>query len=1112
MADGYYRFPTIHEDTVVFVSEDDLWTVPASGGIARRLTAGMGEISWPVLSPDGRFLSFVGREEGQPDIYLMAAAGGHPQRLTFLGDRACRTAGWTPDGRIVFSHAAGQPFERLAHLYMMTTSGDGVQRINIGPANAIAFGPDGGVVIGRNIQSAAHWKRYRGGRIGKVWVDRRGNGEFEPLLDFTGNFESPMCLGERIYFLSDHEGVGNLYSCDIYGETVQRHTDHEDFYARGASSDGRRIVYHAGADLYLFDPGQNKSEKIIIDHHSSQTQRNRKFVSASKYLQEWALHPTGKAVAMTSRGKPFTFANWEGAVLQHGHAHGVRYRLLEWLNDGVRLVAVTDEGGEESFIIFEKDEYGFQKRTILDGLDIGRPITLKVNPRKDQVLFSNHRSELINLDLETKSLTTIDRSRISRIRGFDWSPDGEWVAYGFPISLQRTALRLWRAENGESILLTDPVLHDLQPSFDPEGKYLYFLSFRDFDPVSDNMHFDLGFPSGVRPFLITLQKDLKSPFEEVPDLDALGDEEPKENGKDVGSGDVKEPANDLAGRREGINEKVSEKKSTKIDIEGIADRIIAFPVEEGKYGRITGVQKGKVLYTRFPIEGSLNQSWVPGAPSAKGTLYVYDFNERKEEELLSSVTDFDVSQDASTLIYRSGNRLRVLKAGEKPDLDGNGAGRTSGWLDLSRVKVCVQPIAEWRQMYAEAWRLQRDHFWTQDMSDIDWIAVFERYLPLIDRVVSRSEFSDLIWEMQGELGTSHAYEIGGDYRSDPSISQGFLGADYTFDDVKKVWQISHIVKGDVWDETADSALNKPGLGIKEGDYLLAINGQVLNGDYSPNQALVNLASEEVLLTIEGAESTAEIEETSGPRSVLVKAMSSETAARYREWVNDNRRHVRKATNGRVGYVHIPDMGALGYAEFHRGYLAEIDCESLIVDVRFNRGGNVSQLILEKLTRKPVGYDLARWSEIPEPYPSESIRGPIVALTNEYAGSDGDIFSHAFKLMELGPLIGTRTWGGVVGIWPRHPLVDGTVTTQPEYSFWFQDVGWGVENYGTDPDIEVDNRPQDYAQGVDAQLNKAISVILELLDQSPPEVPEFGPRPSRAIPHLGQVKKDEVDAN
>jgi tricorn protease len=432
--------------------------------------------------------------------------------------------------------------------------------------------------------------------------------------------------------------------------------------------------------------------------------------------------------------------------------------------------------------------------------------------------------------------------------------------------------------------------------------------------------------------------------------------------------------------------------------------------------------------------------------------------------------------------------------------------------------------------------LQRDHFWTEDMAEVDWQAVYQRYLPLIDRVSTRSEFSDLLWEMQGELGSSHAYEIGGDYRPSPHYSQGVLGATFTWDAEAGGYRISDIVTGDSWDEEESSPLTAPGVDVRAGDLLLAINGQALDAETGPAQLLVNQADNEVLLTLAprppaatpdnaqerrsgenptppaqdktppsaGLAAAATNNEGAAPssRHVVVRAIHDDAGARYRAWVEDNRRRVHELTGGRIGYVHIPDMGPHGYAEFHRGFLAETVRDGLIVDVRYNGGGHVSQLLLEKLARRRIGYDKSRWGGI-SPYPSESVGGPVVALTNEHAGSDGDIFCHSFKLLKLGPLVGKRTWGGVIGISPRNPLVDGTITTQPEFSFWFEDVGWTVENYGTDPDIEVEMAPQDYVAGRDPQLARAVAEALRLLAERPQLRPDLATRPSRALPKLPQ---------
>jgi tricorn protease len=378
------------------------------------------------------------------------------------------------------------------------------------------------------------------------------------------------------------------------------------------------------------------------------------------------------------------------------------------------------------------------------------------------------------------------------------------------------------------------------------------------------------------------------------------------------------------------------------------------------------------------------------------------------------------------------------------------------------------------------------------MSKVNWNAVWERYAPLVERVGTRGEFSDLMWEMQGELGTSHAYEFGGDYRTEPSYPVGFLGADYEYDAATDTYRIARIVEGTPGDAKAQSPLLAPGVNVKVGDRLRAINGRRVSKAVTPGMLLVHLADTEVTLTVEGADGTV--------RDVVVKTLRSEFPVRYREWVEANRRLVHERTGGRVGYVHMPDMGANGYAEFHRTWLAEADHDGLIVDVRYNRGGHVSQLLIEKLSRRRVGYDINRWGQ-PEPYPELSVPGPMVALTNQFAGSDGDIFSHVFKLRKMGPLIGKRTWGGVIGISPRNLLADGAVTTQPEYSFWFEDVGWGVENYGTDPDIDIDIAPQDYGRGHDPQMEKALSLVMELLEKSPPAKPDFSDRPNLSPPPL-----------
>src|SRR5579859_3809713 len=1076
---GYVRYPTIFQDQIVFVSEDDLWLVSSEGGRAERLTAGVSQVSHPAFSPSGEWLAFVGREEGPSEVYVMPAAGGSSERLTFHSG-SCRVLGWTPAGdEILYASNTGQFSGRFETIYAIKPEGGEPRQLGVGMANGISYGPRGSVVIGRQTsREFSHWKRYRGGTAGHLWCDAEGSGTFQRLLQLTGNITNPCWVGERIYFLSDHDGVGNLYSCTPTGLDLRQHTDHQNFYARHLSSDGQRLVYQAGADLYLFDPASGSARYLKVELPSQRTQRNRKFVMATNYLDTYALHPQGYALSLTTRGKAFSLGNWDGPVVQHGEPDGVRYRFLEWLNDGKRFVAICDAPGREALVLFNPEDAS--DPTILAAIEFGRVVDLAVSPTDDKVAITNHRNELIVVDLEAVTVQVLDHSDYGGIAGATWSPDGHWLAYSFPISSQRTAIKLVNLENGETQQVTNPILQDSDPAFDPEGKYLYFLGLRLFSPVYDRIHFDLGFPRGVKPYAIMLRKDLKSPF--IPEPKAPTDKEKeKENGKKADSNGTGESA------QEGEEKEKAKQGPTPlvIDLEGITERAVPFPVGEGRYSAIQGI-KGKALFLSYPIEDSLPNPLDPQRP--RGYIDCYDFEAYKTERLIDGAQEFQLSRDYKTLIYRSQQKLRALKAGDKPPKADNGdrPGRESGWLSLNRIKVSVQPSSDLKQMFAEAWRLQREQFWTEDMSGIDWDAIYEQYAPLVERVSSRSELSDLLWELQGELGTSHAYEMGGEYRHGPHYRQGFLGVDWAYDAGLNRYRIARIVKGDTSDRRATSPLTSPGLDVVEGDAVLAINGQRVGPERTPQSLLVNQADNEVQLVIEDAES----KET---RVIVVKATSDETPARYREWVENNRNTVHTASQGRVGYIHIPDMGGNGYAEFHRGFLTEYDYPALLVDVRWNGGGHVSGLLLEKLARRRVGYDFPRWGQ-PDPYPQESPRGPMVALTNEHAGSDGDIFSHSFKLMGLGPLIGKRTWGGVIGIGPRHRLVDGTVTTQPEYAFWFKDVGWSVENYGTDPDIEVDIAPQDFMNGVDPQLERAIAESIRVIEEQPSLEPKPGERP------------------
>jgi tricorn protease len=1064
---GYYRHPTIHGDSVVFVSEDDLWSASVDGGSAVRLTANPGSQTRPRFSPDGTRLAFLSRDEGRVDVFVMPARGGESTRISFLGANSF-VAGWSPDGGTVIAATdRHQPFAGWMHLVELPVNGGPARPMHLGPAYSITYSPGGrGVAIGRNAFDPARWKRYRGGRAGSIWIDARGDGEFRPLLDLDGNMADPMWIGRRVYFVSDHEGTGNLYSVTPSGRGLTRHTHHEDYYARHPSTDGRRIVYHCGADIWLFDPASGEGRMLDIAVPTARPQRNRSFRPAGRFLESVDLHPQGHSLAAIARGGAFTLPLWEGSVLRHGEVSRHRQRLATWLPDGERFIGVTDERGEESLIVRRADGSGEAVRI---DRDLGRIRSIDPAPKgTSRVAVTNHRHELAVVDLTRRRSRVIHRSPYGWIDGTSWSPDGRWLAFAAPEMPGSSSIFVYDTTNRRMHRIGRAEFLDRKPSFDPTGTYLAFLSSRVYDPVSDSVFHDHGFPQADVPMIVTLRAESPSPL-------SAAQRPPRPPGA-PGPGQNGNGADAPA--------------EVTIDFDGIEQRVQAVPVTPGRMGSIQALAT-RVLFTSYPPLGGRPPSWVTPPATPRGSLQSWDLVSDKLDTVAEGVSDFTVSMDRKALGIVAGRKLRVVPAGWKDDKSGKDSpGRETGWVDLDRIRIEVRPGDEWRQMFTEAWRLQRDHYWVESMGGVDWVGVHDRYQALLDRVGSRSEFSDLMWEMQGELGTSHAYEMGGDYRPEPTTSIGYLGADLEWS--RGAWRIARLLEGDPWDPAARAPLAEAGIEAAVGDRVLAIDGHRLERDVDPGRHLVDRAGRAVSVTLGRGRRA--------PRTVPVVPLQSEVALRYRDWVSRNRTLVRELSDGRAGYIHIPDMMTWGFSEFQRAWLVEREMDGLVVDVRFNRGGNVSQLLMQRLVRRRLGYRISRWRD-PVGFPYESPAGPMVCVTNENAGSDGDIFSHTFKLHGLGPLIGTRTWGGVIGIWPQQALVDGTVTTQPEFSTWFADVGYGVENYGTDPDIEVIDRPQDHRAGVDPQLRRGVDELMEIMAGGAHVVPDFGPAPSVAPPRL-----------
>lgn len=1050
---GYYQYPTLHDQQIVFVCEDDLWWVERSGGLAQRLTASPGRCNHPTFSPDGKKLAYTGRDEGYPEVYLLDLESGHFERLTFLGADT-RTVGFSRDGRwIYFATNSAQPFARLYVLGRVPVGGGPAELMPWGPANWISFAPEKGRILGRHTGDSARWKRYRGGTAGQFWVDASENDRWKSLKP-GGNLTRPLWVGERIYFGSDQDDHGHLYSCLPNGKDLRQHTDHSDYYLRHPSSDGRDLVYQCGAEVYLFDVQQQRSQQLSIRLRAGGFQRQRKFRSGGHYLHSYDLHPKGQALACTVRGKALAFYPHERPVHLLGKQQGVRYRLASWLHGGERIVVVSDEGDREHLEIYPWN--GGEPQVVACSEDLGRPLELAPAPSGPWLGLTNHRYELWLVNLETAQARRLEANPHGRLSGLCWSPCGHYLVYSSPTGRLTSKLRCSdvREANSEPLHdLTEGCYRDVAPSFDPQGRHLYFLSLRTFNPVWDNLFFELSFPNGMKPYALVLRDDLPHPFE----FDPVPKPEPPKSEK---------------------SKKKEEKpkvEPTRIDFEGLHQRIVAFPLSEGRYGQVIGCGD-TILYSRYPVEGTLEEDHS-AVPSARGTLYSYDLKTQESKELYTRVSGFTTSADGKWLCYQSGTKLRIATLEKKPESQDESNPRKSGWIAPARLRVAVESQSEWMQMAREAWRLMREHYFNPQLPHPDWDGIFRRYEPLLARVGSRSELSDWLWELQGELGTSHAYESGGDYNAEPVHPLGKLGLTWHWDKKARGYRIDSVAQGDSWDPQARSAALL-GQRLQVGDVVTHIQARPLSPQRAPEAELVYVSREDIEFTVVRQGEV---------RRLTVRPLRAQAPLMYREWVEANRRRVHEASQGRLGYLHVPNMGPLGFSEFHRGFFSEVARDGLIVDVRYNGGGNVSGLLLEKLSRRIVGWDVPRYGQ-PISYPMEAPQGPLVALTNEMAGSDGDIFSHCFKLLQLGTLVGTRTWGGVIGIWPRHRLVDGTQTTQPEFAFWFEDVGWRVENYGTDPDINIEIAPHDWKKGRDPQLDKALELALQALEQSPPRRP------------------------
>lgn len=1073
---GYYRFPTIHGERIVFAAEGDLWEVPVAGGPASRLTTHEGNESFPKFSPDGKWLAFSGEYQGNVDAYVMPAEGGEPRRLT-VHPSGEEVITWRPDSSAIVSRSRRMSPNGDYNLFEVPREGGHPRLINIGIASLAAFSPDGKYVVFTPFSNEFRtWKRYLGGTAPDIWVGDLEKGTFRKITDWPGTDVFPMWYAGRVYFTSDRNGRMNLYSCNPDGTDVKQLTRHDEYDVRWPDMDAGRIVYMYGGDLWLLEVAGGEPHKVEITLPSDRVLRQPRVEDASKTLDNYDLNKDGKRLCVSARGELWVAPTKPGRVIHLTHTSGIRERAGVFSPDGKHVACITDETGEQELAVY--DAQGKEKHRILTARGKGWLFDPVWSPDGKKLAYADLTMALFVVDVETGTVMQADASAVAEVMEYEFSPDGKWLAYTKREANHYQAIYLYSVEAGETRAVTTGFADDSEPTWDPKGKYLYFLSNRSINPIMDTFDQQHITTRATKPCILILAKDGKSPL--LPE-ELL--EEPKK---------AREKEEEKDDEKTEEDEEAEEAKLPEVvvDLDGIQQRVVELPVPADIYSGPRAVD-GKLLYVSMPLEGLLDDHWPEKDETPRNKLHVYNFKDRKDEVLLDAVRDYTMSTNGKRIAYRVKDEIVVsdLDAVKGHDSDKD-ADEPKEHVVPSELPLEVNPAEEWAQIFAEAWRLQRDFYWAENMANIDWPAMREKYGRLLPRISTRQELNDLLGQLIGELGTSHTYVWGGDVRSAEPVGVGLLGADLEADPQANAFKFVRILRPEAWETDIKAPLTMSHAHVAEGEYLFAINGEDLSAKDSVFERLTNLAGKQVLLTV-GTQA-----DRSDARDIQIETLSSETKLRYRDWCRRNREYVAQKSGGRIGYLHLPDMGGDGLAAFIRGFYPQINTDGLIIDVRYNGGGFVSQMIIERLARKVIAYNKPRRGAT-ETYPDRVHVGPKVVLINQEAGSDGDIFPAAFQTLGLGPVIGMRTWGGVVGIRGDKQFIDGGLSTQPEFAWWDVKRGWGLENHGVEPDIKVDILPEDWVAGRDPQLDRGIAEIEKALKEKPVQRPEPPPIPDKS---------------
>jgi tricorn protease len=1105
------RFPTTNGQQIVFCYAGELYTVAKEGGIARRLTSGPGYTSFPHFSGDGKQLAFTSQYDGNTEVYVMPGDGGEPKRITTtttvgrddVSDRMGPNnivMTWENTKPLVVFRSRMRTFNSfIGELFTAGLDGDLPQQLPVPRGGFTSFSPDDSkMAYNRVFREFRTWKHYRGGMADDVWIFDFKTGQTTNVTNDPSQDICPMWGADnRIYFISDRDGRMNLFSTDLTGKDTKQLTTFKDYDIKFPTIGKDAIVFEQAGYIWRYDMASGQAAVVPIDIKEDFASGRSALVDASKNVQSVSPGPDGQRVIAVARGDLFSVPGKDGTPRNLTKTSNAHERDAVWSPDGKWIAYNSDATGENELYVRSQDGKG-EPTQLTSNADTYYYAAIW-SPDSKKLMWADRLQRLRFIDVASKAVTQVDQSKESEIRGYDWSPDSNWIAWSRQEENGGNRVYLFSLADKKQTPVTDEWYSADNPTFSDDGKYLMLTSGRDFKPLFDETDFGNVYRDLERVYLVTLAKETENPL--GPRSDEVGKkkekdkdkEKPEDKGKEADKDKAKsdkKPAEDAKKDDKEKDKDPGAKKpvTVKVDLDGIHDRLVALDIPSANYSNLRMIND-RIFYMRRTVADDRGDEDDAGPDSRRYHLCSYSLEDRKET-VHGDVSNYEITYDGKKMLVKVGKEYAMIDLPkDKIELKDEKAGKDFR-LKLTGLDMKLDRHAEWTQIYNEAWRHMRDFFYAPNMNGVDWKAMRDKYAALVPFVNHRNDLTYLMGELIGELNNGHAYVGGGERPETPRIKLGLLGAQLSRDPATKAYKIERILPGENWNKHARSPLTAIGVNVKAGDYILAVNGTPVSSLANIFDALIGTADKQVILRVNSKPSD------DGARDITVVPVADESPLYYRAWVQKNVDEVSKKTNGEVGYIHIPDMGQDGLNEFTKQYFPQVRKKGLIVDVRGNGGGFVSPLVIDRLRRALVMVEIAR-NGTPQTNPPLTFLGPMVALCDEFSASDGDIFPFRFKSNGLGKLIGKRTWGGVVGIRNPLPLTDGGQIFRPEFAPYSKEgKGWVIEGHGVDPDIVVDNDPAKEFRGEDEQLNRAIEEIQKDMKTKGYQLPPVPPYPNR----------------